>query len=98
MRNLRNIRHEQWKAPAEFNGRPLTAATWDLANDTVLCTFGPSEENALIELVRVKTKSHSQYVTLQTLNSFTDFNLGNIQLLHHGMHLAQILTFCAMRF
>jgi hypothetical protein len=54
MRNLRNIRHEQWSPPAHFQGRPLTAATWDLANDSVLCAFGPTEDNALLELVRVK--------------------------------------------
>jgi hypothetical protein len=40
----------------------LTAATWDLANDSVLCTFGPTEDNVLIELVRVKTKPKSQYL------------------------------------
>jgi elongator complex protein 1 len=62
MRNLRNTRYEQWSPPAQFEGRPLTAATWDLANDSVLCTFGPTENNALIELVRVKTKPESQYL------------------------------------
>ena len=62
MRNLRNILHEQWKPPTQFQGRPLTASAWDLANDSVLCTFGPTETDALIELVRIKTKSHSKYV------------------------------------
>jgi elongator complex protein 1 len=62
MRNLRNIRYEQWSPPSQFQGRSLTAATWDLANDSnFLCTFGPSEENALIELVRVNIKPGSQY-------------------------------------
>ena len=59
MRNLRNILQEQWKIPAQFQGRPLTASAWDLANDSVLCTVGPTEENALIELVRIDTKSKS---------------------------------------
>jgi elongator complex protein 1 len=62
MRNLRSILYEQWRSPAQFQGRLLTASAWDLANDSVLCTFGPTENDALIELVRVKPKSHSQYV------------------------------------
>lgn len=60
MRNLRNTQYAQCKPPAQFQGRPLTAATWDLANDAVLCTFGPSEDDALIELVRVSTRSNSR--------------------------------------
>lgn len=58
MRNLRNTRYEEGIPPAQFRGRPLTAATWDLADsdDSVVCTFGPTPENPLIELVRVKTK------------------------------------------
>ncbi|TVY18310.1 Elongator complex protein 1 [Lachnellula arida] len=66
MRNLRNTRYEQWSPPSQFEGRPLTAATWDLANDSVLCTFGPTESNALIELVRVVTKPEAQEFTVIT--------------------------------
>jgi elongator complex protein 1 len=62
MRNLRNILYEKWEPPAQFHGRSLTASAWDLANDSVLCTFGPTETDALIELVRIKTNSNSQYV------------------------------------
>jgi elongator complex protein 1 len=67
MRNLKNIRYEQGKPPVQFHGKPLTAATWDLADpdDSVLCTFGPTPDNALIELVRVKTRKLSQYVPPQ---------------------------------
>jgi hypothetical protein len=62
MRNLRNVRNEEWNPPSQYQGRPLTAATWDLANNSsFLCTVGPSEENALIELVRVNIKPGSQY-------------------------------------
>jgi len=57
MRNLRNVRYEQWRPPGQLEGRPVTSATWDLANDSVLCSVGPTEDNALIELVRVDTKS-----------------------------------------
>ena len=67
MRNLRNIRYEQWDRPAQFQERSLTAAAWDLSNDSnFLCTFGPSEENALIELVRVDLNSKSQYINPQS--------------------------------
>ncbi|KUJ12018.1 elongator complex protein-like protein 1 [Mollisia scopiformis] len=63
MRNLRNTRFDRWNAPAQFSGRPLTATTWDLANDSVLCAFGPTENDPLIELVRVNigsdTSEHS---------------------------------------
>jgi hypothetical protein len=63
MRNLRNIRYEPWTPPAQFNGRPVTGATWDLTNESIVCTFGPSEDNSVIELVRVKTIPKSQYFT-----------------------------------
>ncbi|KAG9229092.1 elongator complex protein-like protein 1 [Amylocarpus encephaloides] len=55
MRNLRNIRYEPWTPPSQFHGRPVTAATWDLATDSGICAFGPSEDSSVIELVRVQT-------------------------------------------
>ncbi|CZR59702.1 related to killer toxin insensitive protein 3 [Phialocephala subalpina] len=66
MRNLRNTRYDRWKPPAQFEGRPLTAATWDLVNDSVLCTFGPTENDALIELLRVNVNSNSHEHTVIT--------------------------------
>ncbi|TAQ86928.1 hypothetical protein B7494_g4766 [Chlorociboria aeruginascens] len=66
MRNLRNLRFDQWKLPAKLQERPLTSTTWDLANDSVICTFGPSENDALIELFRVKTNTKSPSRTLIT--------------------------------
>ena len=59
MRNLRNIRFEQEQPPAQFQGRPLTSVTWDLADsdDSLICTFGPTSEDAVVELVRVRTNS-----------------------------------------
>ena len=65
MRNLKNVLYENWEPPAQFRGRLLTASTWDLSNDSVLCTFGPTETDALIELVRITTKSTSQYASSQ---------------------------------
>ncbi len=64
MRNLKNTRYELWTPPAQFEGRELTAATWDTAKDSVICTFGPSENDALVDLVRVDTKSQLQYAPL----------------------------------
>ena len=61
MRNLRNIRYDGWLLPSHFRERSVTAAAWDQANDKILCTLGPSEEDALIELVRVETNLNSQY-------------------------------------
>jgi elongator complex protein 1 len=59
MRNLRNIQYEKLEPPPQFEGRLLTSSTWDLANESVLCTFGPTEHNPLIELVRLKQNSTS---------------------------------------
>ncbi|KAH8685628.1 elongator complex protein-like protein 1 [Tricladium varicosporioides] len=66
MRNLRNVRCEPWSPPAQFQGRPVTSAVWDLVNDSVLCTFGPTESNSLIELVRFKNTTKPQECTLVT--------------------------------
>lgn len=60
MRNLRNTRYEPWTPPSQFHGRPVSAATWDLDNDSIVCTFGPTEDNAVIELVRVHTDPKTQ--------------------------------------
>jgi elongator complex protein 1 len=52
MRSLRNIQ----RSTVSFAGcgLPLTATAWDTANDSLICTFGPTETNVLIELRRVK--------------------------------------------
>ncbi|KAF7905108.1 uncharacterized protein EAF01_005629 [Botrytis porri] len=66
MRNLRGIQYEQWRPPAQYQNRPITAAAWDLANDAVVCTVGPTENDAVIQLIRVKTTSKSLDDTLIT--------------------------------
>ncbi|KAE8453046.1 hypothetical protein EG329_012233 [Mollisiaceae sp. DMI_Dod_QoI] len=63
MRNLKNTRYDHWNPP---QGRPLTATTWDLAKESVLCTFGPTENDALIELIRVNIDSNSYEHTIIT--------------------------------
>lgn len=59
MRNLRNTRYDQWSPPSQLEGRPLTGAAWDLANDSVICAFGPSETDPLVQLVRVTANGDS---------------------------------------
>ncbi|QSZ31521.1 hypothetical protein DSL72_001088 [Monilinia vaccinii-corymbosi] len=60
MRNLRGIQYAQWRPPAQYQNRPVTAAAWDLANDAVVCAVGPAENDAVIQLIRVKTNSNSK--------------------------------------
>ena len=51
MRNLRNIHRSLVKSPP---GLGLTASTWDVASDSVICAFGPTKDNVLLELKRWK--------------------------------------------
>lgn len=55
MRNLKNVRLAEVQLQ---NDLPLTATAWDAASDSVVCTFGPAEGNAIIELRR---KSQDAY-------------------------------------
>lgn len=52
MRNLRNIQRSTIQF-ADYE-LPLAATAWDAANDSLICAFGPTENNVLIELRRVK--------------------------------------------
>ena len=49
MRNLRNIHRSLLKSPP---GQELTASAWDVATDSVICAFGPTKENTLLQLNR----------------------------------------------
>ncbi|KAI1107353.1 IkappaB kinase complex, IKAP component [Jackrogersella minutella] len=53
MRNLRNIRYNSWNPSTDLNGEIITSTCWDPAKDEVLCTFGPSEQDGNIRLVRI---------------------------------------------
>lgn len=57
MRNLKGVKYEQWKTAR----RPVTAATWDAEEDCAVCTAGPTEDDALVELFRIDNVSKSQY-------------------------------------
>lgn len=49
MRNLKNVRLAEVQLQGEL---PLTATAWDAASDSVICAFGPTENNAIIDLRR----------------------------------------------
>ncbi|KAG0156878.1 hypothetical protein PDIDSM_4060 [Penicillium digitatum] len=49
MRNLRNVRLAETQIESELS---LTATAWDTVSDSVVCTFGPAENNAIIEVRR----------------------------------------------
>ncbi|KAL3427673.1 elongator complex protein (IKI3 family protein) [Phlyctema vagabunda] len=87
MRNLRNIRYEEWTPPTQLEGRPLTASTWDLANDSVLCTFGPTETDPLVELVRISqglaSQGHSVITSWDAPSPNPDLDCDEILSLHY---------------
>ncbi|OCT51702.1 Elongator complex protein 1 [Cladophialophora carrionii] len=49
MRNLKTIAYRESQLP---DGLPLTATAWDMTNDTIVCAFGPTPTNPVIELRR----------------------------------------------
>ncbi|KAK8006400.1 IKI3 family protein [Apiospora marii] len=53
MRNLRNILYSSWTPPADYEGEPITSSCWDPAKDEILCTFGPSEKDGKLRLLRL---------------------------------------------
>lgn len=55
MRNLSNILHSTWDSPPAIH-RPITATAWDGSTDSLIVAYGPSEDDASIELVRVRQK------------------------------------------
>ncbi|KAF2840587.1 elongator complex protein 1 [Patellaria atrata CBS 101060] len=55
MRNLKNIRRRVINL-AKFD-LPLTATTWNTSSDSLICAFGPSETEAVIELRRLDGES-----------------------------------------
>ncbi|KAJ5579148.1 hypothetical protein N7450_008015 [Penicillium hetheringtonii] len=49
MRNLRNVWLRETQISSDL---PLTATAWDTSSDSVVCTFGPTEQSPIIELRR----------------------------------------------
>ncbi|KEF56172.1 uncharacterized protein A1O9_07753 [Exophiala aquamarina CBS 119918] len=54
MRNLKTIAYHETRLDPKVSSRtlPLTATAWDTANDTVICAFGPTPTQPVIELKR----------------------------------------------
>ncbi|KAI0843450.1 IkappaB kinase complex, IKAP component [Hypoxylon sp. FL0890] len=65
MRNLRNIQYNSWNLTADLNGDAITSACWDPAKDEVLCTFGPSEVNGNIRLVRISEHVRASSIDIE---------------------------------
>ncbi|KAB5585850.1 IKI3 family protein [Coniochaeta sp. 2T2.1] len=92
MRNLRNIRHSFWRAESDF-----TATCWDAVNDGVLATFGPTEQDSRIELVRLSSGNSSAKLQCKTVASWDapspnpDLTVDRIVSLHH---FGENLTTC----
>jgi elongator complex protein 1 len=51
MRNLKTIALEETVLPAAL---PLTATAWDTSNNSIICAFGPTSTQPIIELKRKK--------------------------------------------
>ena len=54
MRNLKNIKHAAYQL---HSGLPLAAHAWDTATESLICAFGPTSGNDVLELRRVGVKS-----------------------------------------
>ncbi|KAI1007143.1 Elongator complex protein 1 [Podosphaera aphanis] len=43
MKNLRSTHFEKWESGDDGDTRFISSAAWDLANDSIICSIGPSE-------------------------------------------------------
>ncbi|KAK7612769.1 IKI3 family-domain-containing protein [Phyllosticta paracitricarpa] len=57
MRNLRCVRSTRRDLPSD-DYLPITATAWDSSSDALICTLGPCESSAVIELRRVNDNGH----------------------------------------
>ncbi|CRK14259.1 hypothetical protein BN1708_017247, partial [Verticillium longisporum] len=80
MRNLRNIRFGQW------SHADVTSTCWDPANDDLLCTVGPTEARATIDLVRISDQNKLSSKTVATWDAPSptpDVTADSIISIHH---------------
>ena len=71
MRNLKNFHRRVLRSP---NGLRLTASTWDVATDSVICAFGPTKEDVLIRVKRWNQGSGSSPQLLDTLQQIASWD------------------------
>jgi elongator complex protein 1 len=99
MRNLKTIAFEETVLPA---GLPLSATAWDTKNDSIICAFGPTSVQPVIELKRKIARRNgkndgntdSQYETITSWDApcpLPDLECDEILLLQY---FADIATAC----
>ena len=59
MRNLKSVHRALLKSP---QGLQITASAWDVASDSIICTFGPSKDNVLLQLKRWNESSGLEHI------------------------------------
>ncbi|CRK20663.1 hypothetical protein BN1723_002631 [Verticillium longisporum] len=80
MRNFRTIRFGQW------SHADITSTCWDPANDDLLCTVGPTEARATIDLVRISDQNKLTSKTVATWDAPSpnpDVTADSIISIHH---------------
>ncbi|KAI0137287.1 IKI3 family protein [Xylariales sp. AK1849] len=90
MHNLRNVHYNAWKPSASLTD-DVTSSCWDPAKDEVLCTFGPSETDGYIRLVRLSEQvngnhpeiEYQQIASWEALSPNPDLPTDRIVSLHH---------------
>ncbi|KXH41478.1 IKI3 family protein [Colletotrichum nymphaeae SA-01] len=101
MRNLRNIRFSAWEQQQQQDVDPsaVTACCWDPAKDELLCTTGPTEAKATIELVRLSDHHQQQQIKSHTVTSWDapspspDLPADRVLSIHH---FSDTLTTCVI--
>ncbi|WYZ37299.1 hypothetical protein EsH8_II_000805 [Colletotrichum jinshuiense] len=101
MRNLRNIRFSAWEQQqqGEAGVTVTSACCWDPAKDELLCTTGPTEAKATIELVRLSDHHQQQQIKSHIITSWDapspspDLPADRVVSLHH---FSDTLTTCVI--
>ncbi|KAF8252842.1 IkappaB kinase complex, IKAP component [Wilcoxina mikolae CBS 423.85] len=89
MRNLRNIQQSSFNLECTtVPDAPITASTWDISTDTLICAFGPSGDEGHVELTRLTSTGESALIT-----SWEGGASDKIISLHH---LADSLSTCVI--
>lgn len=96
MRNLKTVAYHETKFDANTSSQslPLTATAWDPANDAVICAFGPTSTQPVIELKRRKSRTTSgalEFVDIASWDApcpLPDLECDDILLLQHFSDIA----------
>ncbi len=89
MRNLKSVHRALLNSP---QGLQLTASAWDVTSDSIVCTFGPSKDNVLLQLKRWNESSGLQYIaSWDAPCPLPDLECDQILVLHY---FSDTLTIC----